>query len=302
MLTAVQFYNARGNMIELPLAAVAGGAQYVIKNIDGLGPPKANILTSTMVGIAGGTYQSSQGEMRNIVMHLGFDPDFTSADPYGDLRRDLYPWFSPMYVVEMRFITDHMPPVRVIGHVESNDPIIFSADPQIQISIICPQPNFVALTEVVATSTFPDDIIVVNPGTAEVGFTYIVDGVYWQETESIMTLYRTEPSVYPDERNNNILGYKGPMGTGGSDELVTVRIVTVKRQKSTKWMLHSDYDPDYVPPFPGNDQFNFNALGYIYSWANVVPGENTLAPSLPSTELWATPTLTVSFYPEWSGL
>ena len=100
MLSSVKITNPRGNELELPMNE---GAEIVIKGISGLGPVKADILTAEYVNVPGGAYKGNKQNQRNIVMLLGFQPTHESEDPYGELRRGLYPWFITGARVEMVF-------------------------------------------------------------------------------------------------------------------------------------------------------------------------------------------------------
>lgn len=294
MLTAVKFYNARGDVLELPMAAAASGAQYVIKNIDGLGPPKADILTASYVGMDGGVYQTSRGSQRNIVAQIGFDPDFAVDDAYGVLRRALYSWLSPRYEVRMEFISDNMETVTITGNVESNEPTIFSIDPMITVSIVCASPNFKALVPVSVTQLYTVPFVMTNPGNVEIGMTYLMNASTWSGSTP-MTVVRTEPSVYPEERTANTLNYTGSFYVVG--EQLVLKIITVKGKKMAKWAFQSSY----IPGAPDEVNFNASLLGYVSSWLNIVPGVNHLAVSLPSDH-FGEPMITISFVPEWSGL
>lgn len=133
-----------------------------IRNIEGLGPVKANINTTPFGSFDGELYNGSNVGKRNIVLTLGFNPVWASDSTPQDmsvsaLRNLLYAYFMPKLWIRLRFFSTHMEPVEIDGYVESFEPNMFSRDPEVQVSIICPKPNFVAqeATEVtgdVATS------------------------------------------------------------------------------------------------------------------------------------------------------
>lgn len=115
-----------------------------LRNVDGLGPVKANINT-TPFGIIDGEYVTGTAiGKRNIILTLGLNPNWVDQS-ITSLRAMLYQYFMPRSTVKLRFFTDTIGTVEISGYVESLDPNIFTKDPEIQISIICPQPDFVAV-------------------------------------------------------------------------------------------------------------------------------------------------------------
>jgi hypothetical protein len=83
------------------------------------------------------------------VIKLGYAPNYPGDQTIENLRRDLYSYFPPKGEVSLRFINDAQQSVDIKGVVESNDPLIFTKDPEVQISIICVEPLFTALLPVV---------------------------------------------------------------------------------------------------------------------------------------------------------
>jgi Phage tail protein len=115
-----------------------------IHDIAGLDPVTAAINTSQYGSIDGSYYTGSSVGQRNIVLSVGFHPDWNDYT-MEDLRMILYQYFMPKRQVTMQFESTHLPEVTIDGFVESLTPNIFSQDPEIQISIICPNPDFVAI-------------------------------------------------------------------------------------------------------------------------------------------------------------
>lgn len=142
----VEVTNAQGNLLVLSLEDVSNG--YVVEDIGGLGPVKASIATSNFATMDGQQYQSSSREIRNITMKLGYEPDFSIDQTVRELRRRLYKFFMTDTTVDLAFyMTDGMV-VNIGGRVESCEPAIFTREPQMDISIICFNPDFVDITPV----------------------------------------------------------------------------------------------------------------------------------------------------------
>lgn len=116
-----------------------------IRNIDGLAPVKAVVNTNQYASIDGEFYNGSYVGKRNIVLTIGLNPDW-ATQTFEELRNILYKYFMPKNEVQLKFVSTHMPDVEISGYVESCEPTIFSKDPEMQVSIICPQSPFRATT------------------------------------------------------------------------------------------------------------------------------------------------------------
>lgn len=150
-------------------------SEYVIKLIDGLGPVKANIITTPTPNDAGARFLSAQDEQRNIVITMGYAPNYSSGSKIETLRRALRKVFTPKSKIELTFTDDVLGTFKISGVVESNDPSIFSKDPEVQISIMCQDPYFYNVTDpdtvVIPTPTgFYNEFVIPYAGDIPVGF------------------------------------------------------------------------------------------------------------------------------------
>jgi len=136
-----------------------------IRNIDGLGPVKADIARTPFASGRGTLYQGSSTPDRNIVFTLGFNPDWEGLQTIASLRQLLYRYLMPENWCKLRFTSQELPDVDIEGYVESCEPNMFSQDPEFQVSIICPEPDFI---EADATIYYG----VVDDGTLELEFEY----------------------------------------------------------------------------------------------------------------------------------
>jgi hypothetical protein len=121
-----------------------------IRNIDGLDPVKASVNTSGFGSVDGAAYTGSSILGRNIVLTVHPNPDWNNWS-YEALRRLLYSYFMPKSPIRLVFYSDDMPPVEITGIVESVSVNPFSKDPELLISVICPDPYFTALDGEVIT-------------------------------------------------------------------------------------------------------------------------------------------------------
>lgn len=177
MLTALEIFGPHTSPPTLPLGG--GGAEadpIQVKNIDGLGPVKSDISTSLFADSIGSYFTGGSVGPRNIVITVGLNPNWDDQT-FDSLRQLLYAYFMPNQIVKLRFSSTTRPVVTVDGYVESVEPNIFSQDPEVQVSIICPQPDFVSVesTQVAgAIETMGDFITVDYIGNVPTGFEVVV--------------------------------------------------------------------------------------------------------------------------------
>lgn len=150
-----------------------------IRNIEGLGPVKSEVSSTAFATGRGSLYQGSSTGTRNIVLTLGLNPNWIDQTIMS-LRQLLYKYFMPETWTKLRFITDELPIVYINGVVESFEPNHFSQDPEIQISILCPKPDFIDVDttlihgvslEILTNLDLPTDPVIVDySGTVSTGF------------------------------------------------------------------------------------------------------------------------------------
>lgn len=173
MLNAITVYDEANTLVgRLPVAEYDGSTPYIVKNIDGVDPVRATISTTSYANQDGGFYQSAKTEMRNIVLTIGYRPDLTSGMSIQEIRRSMYSVFDPKARVKLRFIDTDEAPVEIEGFVESHETSIFSRDPEVQISILCPDPYFKEIRPVSISSTNNNPVYTSYLGTAETGFLF----------------------------------------------------------------------------------------------------------------------------------
>ena len=113
---------------------------FVIKEVQGLGPVKANVNTSASATHDGTRFNSARADERNIV----FDLIFVETHPgelIENIRQKSYKYFPLKREVTIAIETDNLQ-VQTKGYVESNEPDIFEEQEGAQISIVCPDPYF----------------------------------------------------------------------------------------------------------------------------------------------------------------
>lgn len=138
-------------------------AVYQVIKITGLNPPKAQINTTTIVGLDGAVFNSSKLETRNLVLTIKINGDIEAN------RLNLYNYFKTKDWCKFYYSNDSLD-VAIEGYVESVECNLFTNDETAQISIICPYPYFKGLSEITTDSgqvlalfTFPFSINISEP-------------------------------------------------------------------------------------------------------------------------------------------
>lgn len=140
MLTNVRISNLNSESVDIGLEYLNGRAGYTNRDIKGLGPMSASIAHTNRPIIPGGVFHSSTLNTRNIVIRMGFNPDHMAGKTVQDLRREVQRVAMTGSFVTVRFWTDGVYDRYVTGYVETVEPVIFSQDPEVQISILCTDP------------------------------------------------------------------------------------------------------------------------------------------------------------------
>lgn len=129
--------NENGEKLQL-----SNSLYYDVLKIEGLGPPSANINTSEIAGIDGAIFNSSVVSLRNIVLNLNIKA------PIEENRQRLYRYFKPKRKCKL-YYKNNSRDVYIEGYVETFESDLFDKVQQPQISIICPEPFFKAVDELI---------------------------------------------------------------------------------------------------------------------------------------------------------
>ena len=192
----------------LPLQLSGEDNVYAVREIEGLDPVKANLVSTSYAGVDGEQFQAAKRGPRNIKIELDLQPDFSSST-FTDLRNDLYNYFMPKSQIDLRFYDHTGLYLDITGVVETFDSPLFEQDPDVQISLMCYQPDFVDPRMVLLTgnsvaTTVTRDII--YPGTVETG---IVFSLLANRDVPAFSLYNTGPDGVPTQ-----LDFAAPLLSG----------------------------------------------------------------------------------------
>lgn len=253
MLTQVEVFGVQAiPQLVLPIFN-AEDEPIQIKGIDGLGPVKATVDTTEYGVIPGAAVTGTSVGTRNIVFTLGLNPDW-ETQTYEEIRKQLARYFMPQSTVTLRFTSTHLPTCEIIGIVEDMAPNMFSKDPEVQISIICGRPEFVAVEKTIVTGVVGAPSVhsaIDYIGTAWTGLTLDV------ESSAARGAYTGKINVEFDN---------------GSFNLTNITV-----DPTRKFELNSVPGSKYVRSIalPGGEITNL--LGSVvgaYVWPKLVPGVN----------------------------
>ena len=214
MIQTVQARTPAGALLTLPLRDASEGL--AIKEIQGLEPVKATIVTSSFAGSDGSQYQSSRREERNTKLILDLEPDYITTS-VEDLRDRLYGFFMTKRRVSLGFTLSSGLFVEIWGRVESFDAPLFTDEPRATISLMHMDPDFInPVADVVAgnTTDLTTESDVAYAGTVETGikFTLNVD-----RTLTAFTIYHRTP-----DDDIRTLDFAAPLAAGDVLEISTV--------------------------------------------------------------------------------
>lgn len=130
--------NTKGAVLTL----TQNESAYQVYNITGLGPPSAKINTSNVAGLDGAKFNSAKLETRNIVIYIKLNGEIEKN------RIRLYSYFPTKEWCNF-FYKNNSLDVHIEGYVESVEVTPFTDQEELQVSIICPDPYFKALDEII---------------------------------------------------------------------------------------------------------------------------------------------------------
>jgi hypothetical protein len=198
----------------------------VVQGIKGLDPVKATLVSSSFANMDGEQYHSSRREARNLVISLGFNPNWAEQD-VENLRRQLYNFLSPKssatFIFRMfdKFATSILLQnldLEIGGIVESFDAPLFTDKPAADLSVMCYNPDFVDPIEVEYDGETVADLTesTLNyVGTTDTG---VVFTLYPDRAVSGFTIFHRSP-----DQKLSTVDFQYPMLAGDTLKISSVR-------------------------------------------------------------------------------
>lgn len=281
MIKTVTVINYLGASMILELTSPEKSG-FVIQEITGLGPSKANINVTELSSSNGSLFNSARVNARNIVLKL----KLLAIPTIEIVRQKSYKYFPLAKQVHLIIETDTRT-FEVYGYVESNEPDIFTKEESTSISIICPDPNFYALESNVTVFSgvnpmfefpFSNDSLTDNlletgelitnqnktiyyEGDSEVGITIYIHAFGNATTLSIYNLVTREVMILDTVKLATLTGF----GIITGDDIT---ISTVKGKKSVQLLRNGVYinilncldrNSDWFQLTKGDNVFSFTS-------------------------------------------
>lgn len=260
MLDKLEVLTEQGVLLSLPLQSLGEG--FSVQDIEGLDPVKATIVSSTFGQMDGEQYQSARREKRNIVITLGYEPDFATGTVQ-DLRKRLYTFFMPKSRVLLRFFQTGEPVVQIYGRVESLVSPKFAKEPTAVISLLCFDPDFYNPSPIVVpgnTTATTAETEHFYPGTVESGILFKLFVNRSNLTE--FTIYHRPPS---DTLRSLDFATATPLQSGDVLSISTIpgnKFVTLTRGGvDTSFLFGVSPQSDWISLFPGDNKLRVFAEG-----------------------------------------
>lgn len=257
MLTSIEVMNPQGSLLALPMEDVSDGV--VVKDIQGLDPVKATLVSSSFAQMNGEQYHSSRREARNIVLKLDLEPDYITTT-VKDLRDRLYRYFMPRSQIFMKFYDSSGLEVSIEGRVESFDCPLFVQEPEANISIMSFDPDFLGATPVVIqeeTTEDEDEIFIEYEGSIETGIEFVLNV---DRSLSEFTIYHRLP-----DGSIRTTDFSAPLENGDVLTIVTIRgskRVTLNRSSIESSALYGiSPQSNWLELVPGDNYIRVYAEG-----------------------------------------
>lgn len=188
----------------------------------------------------------------------------------------------PQHWTKLRFFSQELPDVDIEGYVESFEPNMFSEDPEIQVSIICPKPDFIEPDATIFAGTVDDGTLQKEfeyAGTIETGFELRIDAT----------------AANPDYTGS----FTFKLTSFGEDQIFTITPVTVDGQRYFKLStVRNAKRTEAVSKADGSLTNLFSGVSGGSVWPVIKPGKNILSVAAAETgQLW-----TMAYFNRYGGL
>lgn len=262
MMTKIEAITSQNQLLSLPLQ---GGTKFSVQDIEGLDPVPAVLVSSPFAQIDGEQYQASRRQKRNIVLTLGYEPDYVNDDVQS-LRKLLYGIFMPKTEIRLRFYQDGEPMVQIAGRIESFDSPKFTKEPTAVISIVNFNPDFFNPATILIegnTTSSNTETTYEYAGSVETGFRF---QLFVNRAMSSFTIFHRPAD---NTVRSLVFNTASPLAAGDILTINTVsgnKHVTLQRGSSYSSRLY-DVTPksEWVNFFPGTNKLR------VFSGGAAVP-------------------------------
>ena len=222
---------------------------FFIKDVTGLEPVDAEINSRGYGILDGDFYVGSRVGKRTIVISAALNT-VLGAGSVAQARDLFYGHLRPKFEATLRFEFSDRDPVTIFGIVESNGHNRFVQDPELQVSFICPKPNFLeAVQEVEGETGETDPTAVHAPYHGTAGGGWILEIEAFEETYNgdIFIERKVGPDgAYSIMEFNDVnipMGWKFHVNTHQGQKKVQNR--DMSDEEDPTFQLHTMKDPSY---------------------------------------------------------
>lgn len=170
----IRFVGAQN--VDLPIVGATPAGPFILKGVDGLGPPEREVAISRTIR-EGGVRQGVRAANRQVVALVGLRPNWSTGQTSADLRDMLYGLLTTKYnlPVKMQLMLGTAVVAVAKGDVSKIEPSLFTKSTEAQITLDCDYsallaPNVQYQVPVKTVISGQTAIDVVNDGTAPAGF------------------------------------------------------------------------------------------------------------------------------------
>lgn len=232
--------------VDLPIIGASPADTFILKGVDGLGP------VEIVVTVNNGVYQGSEPQDRQLVMRVGLNANYGINQTPEQLRTTLYGLLAPGWNTPLRIELLNASTIVgfMTGYIAKIEPVIFSKDPEVQITIDCIGSYIYSPNTITTVPALKTGFTVNNPGSAPVGAVFTV---LFTSTTPAWALRRTSN---PNEF------FEVSCGFNPGDKLV---IDTCLGERRVEQVI--------------DDSTINNLIGYVNPdsvWMQMLPGDNTL--------------------------
>lgn len=162
--------------VDLPLQGADPSGPYVLKSVDGLGPPERDVFLARTIQ-EGGVRQGTRSRNRSVVPIIGLQPEWDTGQTAEELRSELYGLIAPPFGQPLiaQVMLGNTVIAQCRGDISRFEAAMFTSDPAVQMTLDCDYPYLLSPT---VLSQFPAKTVVsgktaidiANPGDAPAGF------------------------------------------------------------------------------------------------------------------------------------
>jgi hypothetical protein len=224
--------NGRYN-VDFPFFGLRPSSRYILKEVDGLGPPEVDVR------LEDGHYIGREPVSREIVLRAGLNPNVAIGETAASMRIALYGLLTPGASDAMLVQMMNGPNVvaQVLAYVKKIEPVIFSKDPEVQITMACNSPYLAAP---VGTTVQPRNLTAANTGwtlnnTGTVSTGFYMELKYTSDRDSFSLYSEPADSGNGPDVNGPRFRVDWPFKDGD-----TLKIDTRKNRKSVRVVHRGD--------------------------------------------------------------